>query len=38
MEGIEVGINICKICNCLRLNKMKLAILPSLIEAMVRLF
>ncbi|KAK1127068.1 hypothetical protein K0M31_004677 [Melipona bicolor] len=35
MEGIEIGINICKICNYLQLNNLKLAVLPSLIEIMV---
>ena len=35
-EGIEIGINICKVCNNLKLNDLKLAVLPSLIEIMVK--
>lgn len=35
-EGIDIGINICKICNYLHLNNTKLAVLPSLIEIMVK--
>ncbi|CAL7942987.1 unnamed protein product [Xylocopa violacea] len=34
-EGIEYGILICKICNCMHLNRIKLTILPTLIEIMI---
>ncbi|XP_017767320.1 PREDICTED: adenylate cyclase type 10-like [Eufriesea mexicana] len=34
-EGIDVGINICKMCNYVHLNNTKLVVLPSLIEIMV---
>ncbi|XP_076634805.1 LOW QUALITY PROTEIN: adenylate cyclase type 10 [Colletes latitarsis] len=34
-EGIEIGIKLLKICNCLRINRIKFAVLPSLIEVLV---
>ncbi|CAK9817291.1 Adenylate cyclase type 10 [Anthophora plagiata] len=35
LDGIEIGVRICKICNHLHFNKVKLAILPSLIQILM---
>ncbi|CAK9832185.1 Adenylate cyclase type 10 [Anthophora retusa] len=35
LDGIDIGVRICKICNHLHFNKVKLAILPSLIQILM---
>nr|XP_031835890.1 adenylate cyclase type 10-like [Nomia melanderi] len=37
-EYVDTGINLLKICGCLRYNRLKIAVLPTLIEAMVTVY